>query len=90
MHTTINPTPYPDQFKAIILRGAHQALECVQQSEGPLTGIDEEQTLHTLDYSLRVSDTWPVTRDVLTLLAPKMEQAGYRDDWYPFLGGGSF
>lgn len=49
---------------------------------------DREQALHTLSYALNVEDIWPETRALLLALAPKMEQAGHRDDWLPYLDSG--
>ncbi|MEZ4710935.1 MAG: tetratricopeptide repeat protein [Caldilineaceae bacterium] len=44
-----------------------------------------EQAVHLLDLALQLDESWPAARDLLLELAPKMEQAGHRDDWLPFL-----
>ncbi|NJN95108.1 MAG: tetratricopeptide repeat protein [Anaerolineales bacterium] len=49
---------------------------------------DQAQALHTLDYALQQPEIWPETRSLLLELAPLMEQAGYRDEWQPYLEQG--
>lgn len=44
-------------------------------------------TVHT-DQMAQADDGWPVLRQLLLLLAPQMEQAGYREEWRPYLEGG--
>jgi tetratricopeptide (TPR) repeat protein len=49
---------------------------------------DEEtrvQAMHTLSYAFGAPDLWPLTRQLVLTLAPKMEQAGHRDDWLIYL-----
>ena len=46
------------------------------------------QAWHVLDYGLQKSEAWPTTRELLLELAPKMEQAGFRDEWIPYLERG--
>lgn len=43
------------------------------------------QAMHTLSYALRVPELWPLTRQLIWTLAPKMEQAGHRSDWLVYL-----
>lgn len=44
-------------------------------------------TAHT-DQIGQADDGWSVLRQLLLLLAPQMEQAGYREEWRPYLEGG--
>lgn len=53
-----------------------------------LTPEERGQALHTLQYALNVTTAWPVARELLLEVAPKIEQAGYRDEWLPYLEKG--
>jgi tetratricopeptide (TPR) repeat protein len=37
---------------------------------------------------LKAAEAWAATRDLLLALAPKMEMAGYRSEWLPYLADG--
>lgn len=43
---------------------------------------------HILDLGLMQPGIWPLARDLLLTLAPKMEQEGFRDEWMPLLDKG--
>lgn len=43
------------------------------------------QAMHTLSYAFGAPDLWPLTRQLIFTLAPKMEQAGHRGDWLVYL-----
>lgn len=81
-------TTYTDIFTAYILNGASQALAQVQQSKGTIPDSARAQAWHLLDYALAVDPAWPQVRELLLALSPKMEMAGYRDEWLPFLQAG--
>ncbi|MBV7329347.1 tetratricopeptide repeat protein [Chloroflexi bacterium TSY] len=49
---------------------------------------DREQALHVLSYAFKIPEAWPYTRDLLLTMAPKMEQAGFREEWIPYLKQG--
>jgi tetratricopeptide (TPR) repeat protein len=80
--------PYPDTFRRYIARGADCVLAQVQAPAGLLPHETRVQALHVLSYALNLSAAWPVVRDLLLAMAPKMEQAGYRDEWIPYLERG--
>lgn len=53
--------------------------------------VPEEMRLrawHLLSYALRTGKAWQETRELLTTLAPKMEQAGFREEWIAYLSSG--
>ena len=80
------PLPdYPDLFRQYVARSV--AITYAAVAADPITLADEirTQALHVLSFALRLAEAWPATRDLLLLLAPKMEKAGYRDDWIPYL-----
>ena len=81
-------TTYTDLFTSYILNGARQALAQVQQSQGSVPETVRVQAWHLLDYALRVDEAWPQVRGLLLELAPRMEMAGYRDEWFAFLRAG--
>lgn len=47
-----------------------------------------KEALHILDYAFNLPEAWPDTRRLLLAMAPKLEQAGYRDEWMPYLEQG--
>ncbi len=79
---------YPEQFRRIILTSARLLLDEVRANNAPMRRGDEEQALHTLSYSLGLFEAWPIVRTILLTLAPRMEQAGFRDEWIPYLEKG--
>ncbi|MBI3957907.1 MAG: tetratricopeptide repeat protein [Chloroflexi bacterium] len=81
-------TTYTELFTSYILNGARQALEQVQQSTGAIPETVRKQAWHLLEYALTLEAAWPQVRELLLTLSPKMEMAGYRDEWLPFLKAG--
>ncbi|MCE7983067.1 MAG: tetratricopeptide repeat protein [Caldilinea sp. CFX5] len=80
-----NAELYPTQFHHYLSRNLRYVLGLVQQA-GPVLGDEVRvQALHTLSYALQAPTVWPLTRDLFLTLAPKMEQAGQRDHWIPYL-----
>lgn len=61
----------------------------VQQAGAFLSAKTLKEALHILGYSLKLPEAWPDTRALLLTMAPKMEQAGYRDEWIPYLKQGA-
>lgn len=82
---TPTPNPYVAQFQGYILRAVEQALHEVEATPDLLTDGTRKQALHLLDMTLERPDFWPLLRQLLLLMAPKMEQAGYRGEWIAFL-----
>lgn len=78
---------YSSLFRHYVLRGAEQTLHTVAD-QGALDAQAREQALLTLTYAMDLPEAWPVTRDLLVALAPRLEQAGYREQWIPFLEQG--
>jgi tetratricopeptide (TPR) repeat protein len=75
---------YPAIFRDYILRTAERNLAQLEVNHSaPLPLL--EQALHILTFVLNVDDAWPLARQLLLVMAPRMEQAGYRDDWIPFV-----
>lgn len=79
---------YSALFQDHIARSIARSSALVEATDDVPAAGDREQALHTLSYALNVEDVWPETRALLLALAPKMEQAGHRDDWIPYLERG--
>jgi len=85
--STLN-NDYLNVFKQHIGRRAQVIQGDVQQAETILPDKTMKQALRLLDHSLKLAEVWPDTRALLLTIAPKMEQAGYRDEWMPYLEQG--
>lgn len=79
---------YPTTFHTYICRTIEIALANVRATAGLLPDAVRKQALHALSYALGLDAAWPVTRELLLVMAPKMEQAGHRTDWMPYLEQG--
>lgn len=86
--TPAAPSAYPELFKRYIMRSARAALTRLAQETVGLSEEGRERALHVLPFALELAPAWPTARDLLLHLAPKMEMAGYRDDWLPYLQQG--
>ncbi len=77
-------------FKRHIVKRTRMVLARVRQVAPYLPPGLLKQALHILDYSLKLPEAWPGSRDLLLTMAPRMEQAGYRDEWMPYLQQGIY
>ncbi len=79
---------YAALFRQYIQRSAQATLAAVQSS-GPTLPVEQrEQSLHALDFALELPEAWNEARDLLLGLAPKLDQAGIRQDYAPYLQRG--
>ncbi len=81
-------TDYLDIFKGYVIISTQRILTRVRQAENLLPANDEKQALHTLSYAFKLPKAWSDVRNLLLAMAPKMEQAGRRDAWMPYLEQG--
>ena len=72
-------------FREYVRRSVRRALADARAAEAGLPEEQREQALQTLTFALDATDAWPEARDLLVALAPKLEQAGWRDELVPFL-----
>lgn len=79
---------YASLFRHYIQRSVQMAYEQVTQSQAGLSDDERNQALHVFQFALNVPDLWPETCKLLLALAPKLEQAGFRRDFAPFLEDG--
>ena len=73
------------QFQTYLERNLRYLTQLVAHAEPIPSPEIRSQALHTLSYALGAPESWHFTRDLLLHLAPKMEQAGHRYDWLPYL-----
>lgn len=74
-------------FHQYIRAGVQASLARVQ-AEHVVPETDRQQAWHILSFALNVPEVWDVTRALLLVLAPKMEQAGFREEWLCYLEQG--
>lgn len=83
------PEPdYPQLFKTYVVQSVESTLATFAADAVRDWDEARERALHVLSFSFALAEAWPATRDLLLQLAPKMEQAGHRDDWLPDLERG--
>ncbi|MEZ4861699.1 MAG: tetratricopeptide repeat protein [Caldilineaceae bacterium] len=80
--------PYTDLFHDYVVASTTYLVGKVQTTPSLLAAGDRRQALHTLSYALRLPPAWPAARTLLLDMAPKMERAGYRMEWLPYLQQG--
>lgn len=83
----ISPS-YPAMFRDGIVRAATYLLGRIEQTSLHLSLDEQNQVLHILTFALKLEQAWPIARQLLLQVAPKMEQAGYRAAWSRYLEGG--
>lgn len=84
------PNPYLARFKELLVRGAAVAQARID-AEGPTASISDDaraRAQNVLSYTLKEATAWPAARDLLLTMAPKMEAAGYRQEWLAYLNDG--
>lgn len=88
MTVTAEIESYPAIFRNSLLAMAHDAQHTIETTKHTPPVETRMQAVHLLDFLLKHTETWPVARELLITLAPKMELAGHRDDWMPYLEKG--
>ncbi|MFN8493006.1 MAG: tetratricopeptide repeat protein [Caldilineaceae bacterium] len=79
---------FPSLFRQYITNSIEVTLVDIPRNGALLSADLRDRALHVLSFALKRPDIWPCTRELLLLLAPKLEQAGHRDDWLPYLTAG--
>ncbi len=75
-------------FNHFIGAGVRASLQRVLAAPTTLSEPDREQAWHILSFALSVPQAWPDVAGLLLALAPKMERAGFRTTWLPYLQRG--
>ena len=72
-------------FREYVRRSVRRALADARAAEAGLPAEQREQALQTLTFALDAIDAWPEARDLLVAIAPKLDQAGWREEVIPYL-----
>lgn len=73
------------RYIELILHITRFTLEMIQQAGAILAPTERDQALHILSYALDLDEAWPLVRDMILAMAPKMELMGHRYDWMEYL-----
>ena len=79
---------YRDLFEQYVAAGVVQSLDTVRRDRQRVSEEVRVQAWHLLSFALRTPRAWPVTATLLLELSPKMQQAGYREQWLAYLEAG--
>ncbi|MGB0386062.1 MAG: tetratricopeptide repeat protein [Ardenticatenaceae bacterium] len=83
--SAISMTDYSSFFRHAIMRSLKHVLASVQETKTHVLAEEREQALYTLTYTLKMRNAWPHSLELLLIIAPNMEQEGYRDGWMVYL-----
>jgi tetratricopeptide (TPR) repeat protein len=79
---------YTARYATYVARALQLALDGVAATPGLLHDDLLDHALHMLEMTLTADTLWPQVRELLLALAPKLEQAGYHEQWLPYLNMG--
>lgn len=82
-----DPT-YGALFQRYVIAGLRSSLADLGGEDFTLSDSQRQQVWHLLSYGLMLGEVWPDVRALLLALAPKMEQAGFREEWLAYLEAG--
>lgn len=79
-----------DRFQGFLCQALIVALRYVEAGgeNAPLTPAARSRAMNLLQYAFNDKTLWRETCELLLALAPKMERAGYREEWLPRLETG--
>ena len=79
---------YQSIFSRYLTAGLRRTLDDLAGEHFTLSESQRQQVWHLLSYGLALDEIWPQVRALLLALAPKMEQAGFREEWLSYLEAG--
>lgn len=79
---------YRNLFEQYVAAGVVHSLDTVRRDRQRVSEEVRVQAWHLLSFALRTPRAWPVTATLLLELSPKMQQAGYREQWLAYLEEG--
>ena len=82
------PNDYPTLFRTYLGRRLRQMYGIVKSDDFVRSPRQQERALRLLDYALAQPVELAATCALLLVMAPKMEMAGYRDEWALYLKNG--
>ena len=87
---TASQNQHAVRFKQFLARSITVACRRIE-AEGhdvPISDEARERAHNVLGYALESDEVWVATCELLLTMAPKMEMAGYRSEWLPYLHRG--
>jgi tetratricopeptide (TPR) repeat protein len=88
MASTHDAADYRAVFRQMVERSATLALQEAATPEWRPEPDKQAQLLHSLANALRLPAAWPTTLPLLASVAPRMEQAGLREEWLAYVERG--
>ncbi len=82
------PSQYPTLFEQYVVRSIQATLDAIPADALFLAVEVRDRAMHLLSFGLEVDAAWAHVRDLILCIAPKMEQAGHREDWMDYLERG--
>lgn len=82
------PSQYPTLFEQYVVRSIQATRDAIPADALFLEVEVRERAMHLLSFGLEVDAAWAKVRDLILCIAPKMEQAGHREDWMDYLAEG--
>ncbi len=79
---------YGRLFASYMAGALETSLARVRAERGQPSDRDRRQAWHALSYALKVDLLWPLACELLLALAPKLEAAGFREEWLAYLQRG--
>jgi tetratricopeptide (TPR) repeat protein len=79
---------YPQAFRSMIARSVTLAMEEAAQPGWRPEPSNRDRLLFSLANALRLPAAWPTALPLLATLAPRMEQAGLREEWLEYVERG--
>lgn len=89
MTLPISEEDYPALFQQNVLRSVQAIRSRARRETVPrLTEAARTRVFTMLDYAFRLREAWPALSELLRLLAPQFDRAGYWVQWLPYLEQG--
>lgn len=82
------PQNYPEIFVDLVNTSIAVTAESIDPDAPSLSQAQRKRAMHVLGYALKLTQAWPTIKPFMVSIAPKMEQAGHRDDWLIYLEQG--
>lgn len=76
---------YSELFREFVAQSVQATLDEIPADAPFLEQEIRTRAMHVLSYALKIPDAWPTTKALILHIAPKMEQAGHRDNWMDYL-----
>lgn len=81
-------TDYQTMFRQMLVRSVRAALTEIDLAAPRLDEDQRDRSLYALSLALDLAEAWPVAKELTLVIAPFMENQGYRYEWMYFLERG--